>query len=208
VILHESDRASMVARTEKLAADDGLALVRPFDDPAVISGQGTVGIELAAQLGEVSARPDAVLVPCGGGGLTAGIATVLERDLPGVPIHTVEPEGFDDTARSLAAGERLAIVPGATSICDALLVPQPGVLTFPINHRLAARGLSVTDAAVRAAIAAAFAHLKLVVEPGGAVALAAVLSGALDCRGKTVAVIASGGNVEPAVFADALGAAS
>lgn len=203
VILHDGDRASMVARAEKLAADDGLALVRPFDDPAVISGQGTVGLELAAQLGGRGAHPDAVLVPCGGGGLTAGIAIVLERELPGVPIHTVEPEGFDDTARSLAAGERLAVVPGATSICDALLVPQPGAVTFPINHRLAARGLSVTDATVRRAMAAAFTHLKIVVEPGGAVALAAVLSGALDLRGKTVAVIASGGNVEPRMFAEA-----
>ena len=204
VVLHDGDRASMVARAEALAAAGGLALVRPFDDPAVIAGQGTVGLELAAQLAERGAHADAVLVPCGGGGLTAGIAIALERDFPGVPIHTVEPAGFDDTARSLAAGERLANAPGAASICDALLVPQPGALTFPVNLRLGARGLVVTDAAVREAMAAAFAHLKIVVEPGGAVALAAVLSDVLDCRGKTVAVIASGGNVEPAVFAEAL----
>lgn len=207
VILQEGDREAMVARAEQVAADWGLALVRPYDDPAVIAGQGTTGLELAAQLAERGVRPDAILIPCGGGGLTAGIAIALERDLPGAAIHTVEPDGFDDTARSLAAGKRLANEPGATTICDALLPPEPGVLTFPINDRLAVSGLSVTDEAVQQAMAAAFAHLKIVVEPGGAVALAAVLSGVFPCRGETVAVIATGGNVEPAAFAAALKAA-
>lgn len=204
VVLHEGDRASMEARTLALAEESGRTLVRPFDDEMVIAGQGTVGAEIADQVALLGPPPEAVLVPCGGGGLSAGIALALEARLPTSRLYTVEPEGFDDTARSLAGGERVANAPGPKSICDALLVPQPGELTFAINRHRVAGGLVVSDANVRRAMAALFGHFKIVVEPGGAVGLAAVLSGTFDCRGKTVVVVATGGNVDPRVFAEAL----
>ena len=144
------------------------------------------------------------LVPCGGGGLIAGCALALTSAFPGIAIHAVEPDGLDDTRRSLAAGERVANAPGATSICDALLLPTPGELTFEVNRQLLAGGLTVSDDEVRRAIAFAFRYLKLVVEPGGAVALAAVLAGKLALDGRTAALVLSGGNVDPALFAAAI----
>jgi threonine dehydratase len=188
----------------EIAARTGAALVRPYDDPQVIAGQGTAGLEIAEQALELGPRPDAALICCGGGGLTAGCALALAERLPGIEIRTAEPEGFDDTDRSLAAGERLANAPGSASICDALLAPMPGELTFEINRRLLAGGIAVSDAEVRRAMALAFLHLKLVLEPGGAVALAAALSGRFDAKGRIVAVMLSGGNVDPALFADVL----
>ena len=167
VVLHQGDRASMEARTLALAEERGLTLVPPFEDGMVIAGQGTVGAEIADQVALLGPAPDAVLVPCGGGGLTAGIALALEARLPASPIYTVEPQGFDDTARSLEAGERLANAPGTQSICDALLVPQPGEQTFAINRRRVAEGLTVSDAAVLKAMAALFGHFKIVAEPLG-----------------------------------------
>jgi threonine dehydratase len=185
---------------ERLLAKSGATLVRPYDDFFVIAGQGTVGLEIAAQCAERGVTPDAVLAPVGGGGLIAGIGLGIGD----VPLIGVEPEGFDDTARSLAAGERLSIEPGAASFCDALVVTTPGELTFALNRRRLAGGLAVADAETAKAMAQAFLHLKVVVEPGGAVALAAVLSGHYDAKGKTVVVVASGGNVDPAVFREAL----
>ena len=182
----------------------GAVLVKPFDDPDIIAGQGTCGLELAEAAGDRDAALDAVLICCGGGGLTAGCALALQALSPATRLHTVEPAGFDDTARSLAAGERLGNRPEAASICDALLAPIPGELTFAINRKLLSEGLVVTDQEVRSAMAYAFQALKLVVEPGGAVTLAALLSGEFDCRGKTVAIVLSGGNVDPGVFAQAL----
>ena len=205
VILQDGTRAELEAHAHDLTAKSGAVLIRPFDDRHVIAGQGTVGLELAEQARELGAALDAVVVPCGGGGLCAGIALVLEREMPECAVLISEPAGFDDTRRSLAAGERVANAPGARSICDALLVPICGELTFPINLRLLSGGFAVDDAEVERAMVALFAHLKLVVEPGGAVALAACLSGAHDCRGKTVAVVASGGNVDPGLFAEILG---
>ena len=189
---------------ERLAGERGATLVRPFEDADVIAGQGTVGLELAAQARAAHADLDAVLVPCGGGGLIAGTALALAEACPTVGVWAIEPEGFDDTRRSLAAGERLEIVRGAQSFCDALLVPMPGEMTFALNRRLLAGGLAVDDATVAAAMRDAFTYLKVVAEPGGAVALAAALSGAFDCRGKTVAVVCSGGNVDPDTFAKVL----
>lgn len=199
------EREDVAAR---LIAGSGAVLVRPFDDPGIIAGQGTVGREIARQCREADLRPDAVLVPCSGGGLVAGCAIALKdawRDRgESVELFAVEPEGFDDTARSLASGRRQTIEPGYETISDALRVPMPGEITFDINSRLLTGGLTVSDDETRAAMRAAFHHLKLVVEPGGAVALAAVLHGRIDCRDRTVVVVCSGGNVDAAVYASVL----
>jgi threonine dehydratase len=139
-------------------------------------------------------------VPCGGGGLISGTATAIKALSPATAVYAVEPEDFDDTMRSLASGRRETVRPGGKSFCDSLLVATPGALTFPINRRLLAGAFTVSDAEVAMAMAAAFRHLKLVVEPGGAVALAALLTGRYDARGKTVAVVCSGGNVDAATY--------
>lgn len=189
-----------------LAQDRGAVVVPSFDDPFIIAGQGTVGLEIAEQAAAAGHSLDAFLCCCGGGGLIAGSATALNALSPHTRMYSVEPQAFNDTARSLAAGTRLSNPPDARSICDALLTPQPGELTFPINMSLLAGGLSVTDDDVRHAMSYAFRVLKLVVEPGGVVALAALLAGKIDLRGQTVAVVLSGGNVDPALFADVLSA--
>ncbi len=147
---------------------------------------------------------DALVVPCGGGGLSSGVATAMARLSPETEIWTAEPEGWDDTARSLAAGERVSVQSPPVTICDALLTPTPGELTFPILHSRAARGAAVSDEAVKRAMAAAFRHFKLVVEPGGATALAAVLEGRVDCGGRTVVCICSGGNADATLYAEML----
>ncbi|NQU70603.1 MAG: threonine/serine dehydratase [Rhodospirillales bacterium] len=188
----------------EIADRNGAVIVPPFDDPLIIAGQGTVGLEIAAQTALLDAKPDMALVPCSGGGLVAGCAIALTEYFPDIAIHTVEPDGFDDMARSLVSGRRETNHQGAKSFCDALLVQTPGRLTFDINSRLLAGGLAVSDEDTARAMAAAFAHLKLVAEPGGAIALAAVLSGAIDCRGKTVAVVCSGGNVDSSLYAKAI----
>lgn len=190
----------------EIAARTGATIVRPFDDPGIIAGQGTVGLEIAAQLREAGARADAVLVCCGGGGLVSGTALALSETAPGVAVWCVEPEPFDDTRRSLAAGERLGNPPEARSICDALLSPMPGILTFALNRRLLAGGLAVSDDEVRRAMRVAFEAFKLVVEPGGAVALAAALTGKIPIAGRTVVAVASGGNVDAEMFGQALSA--
>jgi threonine dehydratase len=204
VRLYDRERESREAIGAEIAARTGAALIRPYDDPRIIAGQGTAGLELAEQARKRDAAPDLALVPCGGGGLIAGCALALTDGFPGIAIYAVEPDGLDDTRRSLEAGERVANAPGATSICDALLLPTPGELTFAINRQLLAGGLTVSDDEVRSAIAFAFRRLKLVVEPGGAVALAAVLSGKLALTGRTAAVVLSGGNVDPELFAAAI----
>jgi threonine dehydratase len=188
----------------EVAARTGAALIRPYDDPRIIAGQGTVGLEIAEQARERGAVLDVALAPCGGGGLIAGCALALTQAFPGISIHAVEPAGLDDTRRSLEAGVRQANAPEATSICDALLVPTPGELTFRVNRQLLAGGLAVSEDEVRDAMAFAFRHLKLVVEPGGAVALAAVLSGKVALEQRTAAVVLSGGNVDPGLFAAAI----
>ncbi len=204
IVFYDRQTESREDIGERIMAERGATLVRPYDDFHVIAGQGTVGLELAAHLSERGIEPDAVLVPCGGGGLVGGSALALERELPGVPVWAVEPEGFDDTARSLELGERVRNAGTPKSFCDALVVPTPGELTFALNRGRLAGGLVVSDAEVARAMALAFQHLKLVIEPGGAVALAAVLEGRFEARGKTVAVVASGGNVDPAIFREVL----
>ncbi len=191
------DRESVAAA---IVEETGATLIKPYDDPAVIAGQGTCGLEIARQAAARGAAMDAVLLCCGGGGLAAGSALALRTLTPETEIYVVEPEGFDDHARSLQAGERLGNEPGARSICDALLAPRPGALTFEINRRLLSGGLAVSDAEVAEAVAFAYRTLKLVVEPGGAVCLAAVLSGKLPVAGRTVALTLSGGNVDPRTY--------
>ena len=191
----------------QIAAQTGAELIRPYDDPRIIAGQGTVGLEAAEDLRALGITPDLAVVCCGGGGLVAGVGLALRDAFPEVRVFTAEPLGFDSMARSLAAGARVTTPPGGRSICDALLAPRPGELTFRINQRQLAGGVAVTDDAVREAMAVAFAELKLVVEPGGAVALAAILAGHLETRGRTVLVVLSGGNVDPALFAAAIAGA-
>ena len=202
--LYDREREVREKIGAEIAERTGAALVKPYDDARIIAGQGTVGLEAAEQLREMGTAMDAALLPCGGGGLIAGCSIALAAAFPEVAIYAVEPQGFDDTARSLAAGERVANAPGARSFCDALLAPMPGELTFQLHRRHLASGLAVSDAEVARAMALAFSHLKVVVEPGGAVALAAVLSGRFDARGRTVLVVLSGGNVDPGLFAEVL----
>jgi threonine dehydratase len=190
--------------TKRVIAATGGQEAPPFDHAHTIAGQGAVGLELAAQAKAMGLALDVVLCPASGGGLIAGIALALEKDSPQTEIWSVEPAGFDDLARSLQSGRRERNAAKAGSICDALMSERPGRLTFAINKRLLAGGVSVSDAEALAAMGFAFRKIKLVLEPGGAVALAAALLGKLDLRGKTVAVVASGGNVEPAVFARAI----
>jgi threonine dehydratase len=190
------------AIARKIAAERSAALVPSYDHEHIIAGQGTVGLEIAEDSIDLGLVPDQVLIPCGGGGLSSGSALALKSRLPGVDIYAVEPEDFDDTARSFQTGVRERIDGSARSICDALQTPMPGELTFEINQRLLAGVLTVSDAEVRSAIRFAFRHLKLVVEPGGAVALAAVLSGKLQTSGKTTAIVLSGGNIDVELFAE------
>ena len=196
---YSGDR-EQIAKT--IAAERGAELVPSYDHEHIIAGQGTVGLELADDALELELPPDQVLIPCGGGGLSSGSAIALKSRLPNVDVYAVEPADFDDTARSFAGGFRVGIDSGARSICDALQSPMPGELTFPINQRLLTGVLTVTDDEVRNAIRYAFKHLKLVVEPGGAVALAAILSGKLDTAGKTTAIVLSGGNIDVDLFAE------
>jgi threonine dehydratase len=183
---------------EKLKAD----FVAPFDDPVVVAGQGTVGLEMTRQAKAAGAEIDAVLVPISGGGLTAGVAIAVKSQFPNAEIYCVEPKGFDDYRQSLASGTRQKNEGTSRSICDALLMAEPGELTFAINKDLLAGGLVVSDSDVRHAVAYAWRDMKLVVEPGGAVALAALLSGAFEAKGRNVAIVLSGGNVDPHLFAD------
>lgn len=182
----------------------GASLIPPFDHRDVIAGQGTLALELFEDAEAWGLPIDALLVCTGGGGLIAGCALAAEGVRPNAEIVAVEPEGSDDTLRSLRSGTREGNPPGGSQLCDALLAKMPGALTFAVNQSRVSGGVAVTDAEVLAAIAFAFAHLKLVVEPGGGVCLAALLSGRFDARGRVVGAVLSGGNVDPAVFARAL----
>ena len=207
VVLYDRDREDREAIASDIARRKGAILVRPYDDPDIIAGQGTIGLELVRQA-EALGRPlDLVLAPCSGGGLMAGCAIAIKALSPATRLMTVEPEGFDDMARSLASGRRERNAAGGRSICDALMSPMPGILTFRINRELLAGGVAVSEAEVRRAMAFAFRELKVVVEPGGATPLAALLAGKVDAAGKTVALVLSGGNVDRAVFLSALEAA-
>jgi threonine dehydratase len=187
--------------------EEGRVLVPPYDDPAIIAGQGTIGLELVAQAAELGAKLDAVISPCGGGGLIGGTSLAVKDASPDTAVWGVEPANFDDTRRSLAAGSRQRNEPGHSSICDALLVNEPGAITFAINRHTLSGAIAVTDEQAAQAMRDAATYLKLVVEPGGAVGLAALSSGALDIEGKTVAVVLSGGNVDLDLYARIMAAA-
>ena len=199
VRMYDRYRESREAIGEEIARTRGSVLVRPFDDPFVIEGQGTTGLEMLEQAEAVGARIDQLLCGTSGGGLIAGINLSMAALTPDTPVTGVEPEHYDDTRLSLAAGERLTHAPAPGTICDALMTDRPGELTFPINRRLK-EVVTVSAAEVAEAVRTAFRTLKLVVEPGGAVSLAALLAGKIEARDRTTAVVLSGGNIDPALF--------
>lgn len=191
------ERREVVAA--QLAQAESLTVIPPFDDYDVMAGQGTIGVELADQVG----RLDLVLVPVGGGGLAAGVSTAIKALLPEAAVVGVEPAGADDTRRSLREGRLVTVEPD--TIADGLRAWQPGSLTFPVNRRQLDDVVTVTEAAIVEAMAFCFSRLKLVVEPSGAVPLAALLSGVVPAAGRRIAVVLSGGNIAPADFAALLG---
>ena len=204
VVLYDRATQDRDAMGAQIAQDRGLTLIKPYDEPEVIAGQGSVGLEIAAQAAAIGITQADVLVCCGGGGLTSGIALALEADAPNMRVRPVEPEGFDDVARSLQSGQIERNSRTSGNICDAIISPQPGDITFPIMHRLCAPGLIVDENEALRAMAQAFLRLKLVAEPGGAVALAAALYRQDQIEGADVIVTVSGGNVDPEIFARSL----
>ena len=201
VIPYDRDKEDRDAIARDLASKRGATVVPPYDDPWVIAGQGTVGREIAEDFTALGIVPDIVSAPASGGGLMAGIALATKAKFPDVSLITVEPYGFDDHARSFSAGKREPHRAVGRTICDALMASIPGEITFAINQKLGAQGVTVTDDEVAKAVGFAFRELKLVVEPGGAVALAALLAGHIDAKGKTVAIVLSGGNVDADLYA-------
>ncbi|MEO1638542.1 MAG: threonine/serine dehydratase [Pseudomonadota bacterium] len=204
VVLYDRATEDREAIGERLAEERGLTLIRPYDQPEVIAGQGTTGLEIAEDMNACGVTEADVMVCCGGGGLTSGIALALAADAPGLRVRPVEPEGFDDVTRSLISGkiERNAKTDG--SLCDAIITPQPGNITFPILKEHCGPGILVTEEECLRAVALAFERLRIVVEPGGAAALAAALFHPNQSDGDAVIAVATGGNVDAAVFAQAL----
>lgn len=204
VLYDRAGGANREAIGDELAAQRGLTLIRPYDEPLVIAGQGTTGLEIAEQAKAEGVNAAEVLVCTGGGGLASGIALALEVDAPEMTLRTCEPVGYADVKLSL---ENDQITPHASppkGLCDAILTPEPGQLTFPILSRLAGRGIEVTEEEALKAIAIAFTRLKIVIEPGGAVALAAALFHGDELDQDVVIAVATGGNVQPEIFTDAL----
>ncbi len=188
----------------KVLRERGGTFVHPYDDPLVVAGQGTAGLEAAQQMRARDIVPDVALVPCGGGGLLSGVTVGLRSEFPKIDVRSVEPEVHDDMARSLAEGRHVAADEGVTTICDSLLPPRVGKIAYAIGIKNLGPGLVVSDAEVMEAVAFALLRLKLVVEPGGAAALAAALSGRIDLRDKTALLVVSGGNADAAMLARAL----
>ncbi len=200
VVTYDRYTGDREAIARELATERGAEIVPSYEHVHIIAGQGTVGLEIAEQSIGLGQPAEEVLICCGGGGLTAGSAVALKARLPDVAVYTVEPEHYDDTLQSLQSGGRVSVPTTTRSICDALLTDSPGSLTFEIMRDLVSDGFVVTEADVKAAMRFAFQHLKLVVEPGGAVALAAILAGKLDTAGKTTVAVLSGGNVDYALY--------
>lgn len=204
VVLYDRAGQDRDALGAQIAAERGLTLVKPYDEPQVVAGQGTTGLEIAEQAAELGVETADVMVCCGGGGLTSGVALALEAHAPGLRARPAEPKGFDDVKRSLAAGEIQRNDRMSGSICDAIVTPQPGDMTFPIMSRLCGPGIAVSDEECLHTMALAFLRLKIVLEPGGAAALAAALFHADELEGDAVIAVASGGNVDPEMFQSAL----
>ena len=202
--LYDRLKESREAIAAEIAASRGAVVVPAFDDPHIVAGQGTAGLEMMAQAKALGAAFDIVLAPVSGGGLLAGVSEVVKTLSPATDLWGVEPAAFDDLAQSLKAGERITIKPTGRSLCDALESPAPGVITFPMLRKNLAGAVGVTDAEVTDAMRYAFSTLKLVVEPGGSVGLAALLTGKVPAKGKTVGLILSGGNVDPEMFSQVL----
>jgi threonine dehydratase len=201
VVLYDRDKGEdreVIARA--IATERGATLVPPYDDPFIIAGQGTAGREIVEDLAALGLKPDIVVVPNSGGGLTAGISLAVKARVPDAKIYTVEPEGFDDFVRSLHSGQREQNPSPSGTICDGLMTGTPGEITFAVNRKLVTEGFTVSDADVGKAIAFAFRELKLVVEPSGAISLAALLTGKIDVRGKVAVAVLSGGNIDPVLF--------
>ena len=205
VVLYDRDSEDREAIAREIAGPRGATLVPPYDDPMVIAGQGTVGREICEDLAALGIAPDIVVAPVSGGGLIAGVATAVKARFPQAMVMSAEPEAFDDHARSLRAGRREAHKAEGRTICDALMAAIPGEITFAINGKLLAQGVTASEAEVGRAVAFAFRELKLVVEPGGAVGLAALLAGHIDAKGKTVVIVLSGGNVDSDLYARLIG---
>jgi len=200
IVLYDRARDDREAIAKDIAARRGAVLVPPYDDALIIAGQGTAGREIVEDLGVLGLVPDVVVVTASGGGLTAGIALAIKARVPSAMLYTAEPQGFDDHARSFRSGRREENTALTGTICDALMARMPGKLTFAINQSLVGAGVVASDQEVAAAVAFAFAELKLVVEPGGAVALAALMTGKVDVKNKIAVAVLSGGNVDPDVF--------
>jgi threonine dehydratase len=199
-VFYDRMRESREVIAGYLSEEMGATLIPPYDHPWVISGQGTVGLELFQQADEMKEVLDCVLVPCSGGGLTAGCAVALHGLSPNTQVYGVEPENYQDTALSLKAGKITSVPSDSESICDSLMMTQPGALTFPLNQSLLAGVITATDASVRQAMRLAFDELKVVLEPGGAIGLASILEGRINVSNKTIGVVLSGGNVDKALF--------
>jgi threonine dehydratase len=204
IVLYDRVKESREEIGLGIATKTGAAVVPPYDHPWILTGQGTVGLELAEQAKAIGVTLDAVAAPCSGGGLATGVALGVKGISPSTTVHAGEPEGFDDLARSLRSGKKEKNAKLSGSICDALLAPTPGDVTFPLAQKVLGPGLVVTDEEVLDAMETAFREFKIVVEPGGAVALAAALTGQLAVKDRAVAVVCSGGNVDHATFARAL----
>jgi threonine dehydratase len=200
VVLYDRDKEDRAAIARGIADKRGAVLVPPFDDPLIIAGQGTAGREICEDLEKLGVKPDIAVVGASGGGLIAGIALAMKARVPDVTFYSAEPAGFDDTLRSFASGQREKNPRMSGTICDALMTQTPGVVTWEINRKLVGQGVAASDAEVGRAVAFAFRELKLVVEPGGAIGLAALLAGKLDVRGKAVVAVLSGGNVDAGMF--------
>ncbi len=204
VVLYDRANEDRNVIGARLSEERGLTLIKPYDHPQVLAGQGTCGLEIAEDMNALEVTEADVAVCCGGGGLTSGIALALAADAPGLRVRPVEPEGFDDVARSLISGKIESNDRASGSLCDAIITPQPGDLTFPIMQAHCGPGIVVTEEECLRAVALAFERLRVVVEPGGAAALAAALFHPETFEGDAVIAVATGGNVDAAVFAQAL----
>src|ERR1700727_1291716 len=205
VVLYDRAGENREAIARDIADEQGATLVPPYDDPMVIAGQGTVGREIAEDMAALGLTPDIVIAPVSGGGLIAGVATAIKARYPQAILMSAEPQGFDDHARSLRSGKREPHRAEGRTICDALMASIPGEITFAITSRLLTQGVTASDAEVTVAVGFAFRELKLVVEPGGSVGLAALLAGHIDARDRNVVIVLSGGNVDADMFAKLIG---